>query len=435
MLQRGNGGTGDRRTVPLTQLIHLMAEYQKLGEHRQTFPTASLSGDTFVRACGMIAGGLAIVAGICATAGWWVGSATVAAFAVIALLAAALRGRLTGHSRSARLDLFDHGLTVFRSGQEIRAFRWETLEVRQEVIPFHTAAVRATEYSFVLTGPGGMREAFDEHQFASANEWGPLIQSAVTATQLPGVVAAIDAELTVHFGEVAVDLRELAFAGSSYPWEQVQKIESQGGLVRIKFDGRWISLAPVESIPNFYIFNEVIERLRIAAAEELAEGIAPQSVRAESEAAASAESAELASDSESADSTDAKLRDSESQSAATESVAAGAESVQPALEPVEHPTAETSGTESAGAESPEPSVTESVGRESKSTVSEAVDPAPKPGGAESIEQSSGSEARWAASVGPQTTVPEPDEAVQAAAVEAPARKSKSTRGTLAGRRR
>lgn len=31
-------------------------------------------------------------------------------------------------------------------------------------------------------------------------------------------------------------------------------------------------MAPVESIPNFYIFNEVAERLRMAAAAELAEG-------------------------------------------------------------------------------------------------------------------------------------------------------------------
>lgn len=429
MLQRGNGGTGDRRTVPLTQLIHLMAEYQKLGEHRQTFLTASMRGDTFVRACGMIAGGLAIVAGICATAGWWGGSATVAVFAVVTLLAAGLRGRLTGHSRGARLDLFDYGLTVFRSGQEIRAFRWETLEVRQEVIPFHTSAAPATEYSFVLTGPGGMREAFDEHQFASAGEWGPLIQSAVTATQLPSAVAAIDAELTVHFGEVAVDLRELAFAGSSYPWEQVQKIDSQGGLVRIKFDGRWISLAPVESIPNFYIFNEVIERLRIAAAEELAGDVASQSVRDESGTAVSAES-------ESAASADVKLQESESKSAAAESVAVSAKSARSAAEPVELSAAESSGTESVAAESVESSDTESVGLESKSTVSEAVDPEPKPDAAESIEQSSGSDARRVASVRTQTIVAEPGEPVQAAAHDdTPVRKSKSARRTLAGRRR
>jgi len=277
-LQRDNGGTGDRRTVPLTQLVHLMSEYQKLGEHRQTFLPAPMSGDTFVRACGLIAGGLAIVAGICATAAWWVGSATVAVFALLPLLAAGLRGRLAGRGRGARLDLFDHGLTVFRSGQEIVAFRWDTVEVRQEVIPFHNTAA-AADYSFVVTGPGGMYEAFDEHQFACAHEWGPLIQSAITATQLPPAVAAIDAEETVRFGEVEVSLVDLAFAGSRYPWEQVQKIDSQGGLVRIKFDGRWISLAPVNSIPNFYIFNEVAERLRIAAAEELAEGIVPQPVR------------------------------------------------------------------------------------------------------------------------------------------------------------
>lgn len=263
------GATGERPPVRMTKLVHLMAEYQKLGAHRQTFLPASMSDDIFVRGCGLIAGGLAIVAGICATASWWTGTIVFVILALIPLAAAWLRGRLTGAVRTARIDLFEHGLTVYRSGQEITAFRWDTAEVRQSVIPSPGAPA---EYSLTLDGPDGSHESFDERQFDCAHEWGPAIQSAVTATQLPRAVAAIDAGESVQFGEIAVDLAELAFAGASYPWEQVDTIDAQGGLIRFKSGSRWVTLPPIESIPNFYIFNEVAERLRMAAAAELTDG-------------------------------------------------------------------------------------------------------------------------------------------------------------------
>ncbi|WP_067895313.1 DUF6585 family protein [Nocardia vaccinii] len=268
-VRQGAGGTGERPTVPLTKLVHLMAEYQKLGAHRQTFLPASMSDDIFVRGCGLIAGGLAIVAGICATASWWTGTIVFAILALVPLAAAWLRGSLTGAVRTARMDLFEHGLTVYRSGQEITAFRWDTAEVRQSVIP---SPGSAAEYSLTLDGPDGSHESFDERQFDCAHEWGPAIQSAVTATQLPRAVAAIDAGESVPFGEIVVDLAELAFAGASYPWEQVDTIDAQGGLIRFKSGSRWVTLPPIESIPNFYIFNEVAERLRMAAAAELTDG-------------------------------------------------------------------------------------------------------------------------------------------------------------------
>ncbi|RDI64587.1 DUF6585 family protein [Nocardia pseudobrasiliensis] len=265
-LERGDGGTDGRRTVPLTQLIHLMAEYEKLGAHRQTFQPAPISNDTVVRGCALVAGGLLVVGVICAAAGSLVGSAVIGALAVAPLVVMGLRSQHNRHSRGARLDLFDHGMTVYQHGEEIVAFRWDTVEVRQLVIPFRPADAAATDYSFSVSGPGGMRAEFDEHLFADAREWGPHIQSAVTATQLPRVVASIDSEHTVNFGEIAVCLEDIRHAGGAYAWERVQTIDSRDGMVRIKVDGRWVSLAPVGTIPNFYIFNEVAERLRIAAA-------------------------------------------------------------------------------------------------------------------------------------------------------------------------
>ncbi|MGW4768035.1 DUF6585 family protein [Nocardia sp. NPDC004278] len=262
----GDVGTGGPQKVPLSQLIHLMSEYQKLGPHRQTFLPAPAS-DTFVRGCGIVAGGFAAVGVICATVGAYSGALAVGLLALIPASMAFFRGRRNRRHRDARLDLFDYGMTVYRSGEQIAGFRWDSAEVRQQVIPFQNSA--PTEYSFHMTGPDGAEAAFDDTLFADGRDWGKAIQSAITLAQLPRAVSAIDDCATVYFGEIALDLTALYFRSKAFAWEQIQLIDARSGLVRMKVDGIWVSLTPVGQIPNFYIFNELAERLRVAAAAEL----------------------------------------------------------------------------------------------------------------------------------------------------------------------
>ncbi|GAB2646954.1 DUF6585 family protein [Nocardia goodfellowii] len=258
-LEQETGETDDGRTVPLSQLIHLMAEYQKLGTHRQTYLPAPVS-DTFVRACGIVVGCCVVLGVICVAVGAPAGGAAAGLLALVPAVPAAWRARSNRRHRAARLDLFDFGMTVYRSGEQIAGFRWETAQVKQRVIPFQNSAV--TEYAFEMTGPGA-HATFDDTLFCNGREWGKTIQSAITATQLPSAVTAIDNGEDVQFGDIALNLDTLVFRGQSYPWERIQLIDARSGLVRIKVDGRWISLAAVAAIPNFYIFNELAERLRV----------------------------------------------------------------------------------------------------------------------------------------------------------------------------
>lgn len=258
----GADGTDVRRTVSLTQLVHLMAEYLRLGAHRQTFLAAPVS-DTFVRGCGIVAACLGSVAVITGGVGSIGGGTAVGVVAMIPAGLALYRGQLNNRNRSARLDLFEHGMTVYRKGEQVAGFRWDTAEVRQQVIPFQNAA--HVEYSLEMSGPDGSHARFDETRFAEGREWARAIQSAITATQLPGAVTTIDEGGTARFGAIALNLDALIFAGKSYPWDHIQLIDARSGLIRIKVDGGWVSLAPVGTIPNFYIFNELAERLRLPA--------------------------------------------------------------------------------------------------------------------------------------------------------------------------
>ncbi|MFD0365270.1 DUF6585 family protein [Nocardia sp. GCM10030253] len=265
-VKQGEIGTGVPQKVPPSQLIHLMAEYQKLGTHRQTFLPAPAS-DTFVRGCGIVAGGFVTVGAICAVVGAYPGAIAVGLLALLPASSALFWGRRNRHNRAARLDLFEFGMTVYRSGEKIAGFRWDSAEVRQQVIPFQNSA--PSDYSLAMYGPGGAEAAFDDTLFGDARDWGRAIQSAVTATQLPRAVAAIDDGATVDFGEIALNLEALTFRGKTFAWEHIQLIDARSGLVRMKVDGNWVSLTPVGRIPNFYIFNELAERLRLTAAAEL----------------------------------------------------------------------------------------------------------------------------------------------------------------------
>ncbi|MFQ6393667.1 DUF6585 family protein [Nocardia sp. KC 131] len=266
-VKQGEPGTSVPQTVPLTQLIHLMAEYQKLGTHRQTFRAAAPTSDTFVRGCGIVAGGFVAVGAICAVVGAYPGSIAVGLLALVPASMGFFWSRRNRRNRAARLDLFESGMTVYRKGEKVAGFRWDTAEVHQRVIPFQNSA--PSDYSFEMSGPGGAEATFDDTLFGDARDWGKAIQSAITATQLPRAVTAIDDGATVDFGEIGLSLEALTFRGNTFAWEQIQLIDARSGLVRMKVDGNWVSLTPVGKIPNFYIFNELAERLRQAAAEEM----------------------------------------------------------------------------------------------------------------------------------------------------------------------
>ncbi|MFC4375935.1 DUF6585 family protein [Nocardia halotolerans] len=237
-----------------------MAEYQYLGAHRDTF-LATPADDTFVRGCGIVAGSVAVIGVICAAVGAWPGAVALLSIAAVPVLLAVRRGLINRRNRAARIDLFEHGITVYRSGQRVAGFRWDSTEVRQQTIPFHDTV--PVTYRLELSTPGSAETTIDEEGFARAREWARAIQSAITAIRLPAAAAAIDNGETVAFGTVTLSLDALTFRDQTYAWEDIQLIDARSGHIRIKVAGMWLSLAPVSTIPNFYVFNELAERLRL----------------------------------------------------------------------------------------------------------------------------------------------------------------------------
>ncbi|MEV5703522.1 DUF6585 family protein [Actinoallomurus sp. NPDC052274] len=90
----------------------------------------------------------------------------------------------------------------------------------------------------------------------------------MTDAQLPGAVAAVQAGQTLTFGDISISREAVWASGKTVPWVQIQEIKVKDGRVSLRVHGKWLSLTTtmVRSIPNFFVFYALAERLRLSAA-------------------------------------------------------------------------------------------------------------------------------------------------------------------------
>lgn len=180
------------------------------------------------------------------------------------LLAFARYGRsaATKACADARLDLYEHGMTVAVRGW-IHVVRYDTTSVfRSSTRPPHGSAGAPRAYT--LTDVEGKRVVlYGGPEGGDAEEWEPRIQRAVTRAQLPRALAALDQGERLTFGAVWLTREEVGSAEVSARWPQVRRIEIEHDAVRLDIDGCWHTLAPTAStVRNLLVFRTLVERFR-----------------------------------------------------------------------------------------------------------------------------------------------------------------------------
>ncbi|MEV0368911.1 DUF6585 family protein [Streptomyces sp. NPDC050636] len=184
------------------------------------------------------------------------------------LLAFARYGRpsATRTGADARLDLYEHGLTVAVDGR-IHVVRYDTTSVLQKSTrhPHDSAArVLRTTLTYALTDVEGERVVLlGRPEDSGVAEWGPAIQRAVAHAQLPRALAALGRGERLAFGEVWLTREQVGSGAVSARWPQVRQIDITKGAIRLNTDGNWHSLMPTTStVPNLFLFCALVERLR-----------------------------------------------------------------------------------------------------------------------------------------------------------------------------
>lgn len=189
----------------------------------------------------------------------------VPARAVLGLLAFARYGRPCAAKASAhaRLDLYEHGMTV-AVGRRIHLVRYDTTLVLQKSVRLPQAPARgATTRALTLTDIEGRQvELYGGPVDGAAEKWVPEIQRAVTRAQLPGAWAALDAGERLAFGDVWLTREEVGSGAVSARWPQVRRMEITQDTVRLTLDGSGHNLATGATVPNLFVLRALVERLQ-----------------------------------------------------------------------------------------------------------------------------------------------------------------------------
>ncbi|MEU5424898.1 DUF6585 family protein [Streptomyces olivoreticuli] len=159
----------------------------------------------------------------------------------------------------ARLDLYDHGMTVAVKGR-IHVVRYDTTSVFQTNTPHsHDAAHVGTAYT--LTDVDGERIVLrGRPEHGDAAEWRSEIQSGVTRAQLPRALAALDKGERLTFGGIWLTREEIGYGEARARWPQVRNIWIRKGAVKLDIDGTWHEPGSrVSEIPNLFLLRALVE--------------------------------------------------------------------------------------------------------------------------------------------------------------------------------
>ncbi|MFH8570418.1 DUF6585 family protein [Streptomyces sp. NPDC017993] len=182
------------------------------------------------------------------------------------LLAFARYGRpsATKARAEARLDLYEHGMTV-AVRRRIHLIRYDTTSVfhKGARLPHDSAGAGPTRLYTLTDIEGKQVELYGELGDSDAGEWVPEVQRAVTRAQLPRALAALDAGERLTFGDVWLTREEVGSGEVSARWPQVRQMETTYGTIRLNIDGNWHTLAPTAAtIPNLFVFHTLVEHFR-----------------------------------------------------------------------------------------------------------------------------------------------------------------------------
>ncbi|MEU4209602.1 DUF6585 family protein [Streptomyces sp. NPDC026206] len=162
----------------------------------------------------------------------------------------------------ARLDLYEHGMTVAVQGR-IHVVRYDTTSVfRTNTLHPHDSARAGT--ACTLTDVDGERVVLRgrPEPGGDATEWRSEIQRGVIRAQLPRALAALDMGECLAFGDIRLT-REKVWCGEVCArWPQVRHIRIRKGAIKLNIDGTWHGLGSrVSEIPNLFILRALVERL------------------------------------------------------------------------------------------------------------------------------------------------------------------------------
>jgi hypothetical protein len=104
------------------------------------------------------------------------------------------------------------------------------------------------------------------HGIDRPQEWGLAIEQGILDAQLPTAQAELEAGGRLDFEYLWLTATEIGADDTAVPWSQVSELTVVGGWlsVRVRGQSRPLESLPLSLIPNYVVFRELAERLRVS---------------------------------------------------------------------------------------------------------------------------------------------------------------------------
>jgi hypothetical protein len=185
-------------------------------------------------------------------------------FAIIFGVLGALPVRSWLMRRGKVIEVYEQGLARIQ-GKQVKVTRWDDIDAVWQRITrhYHSGMYTGTTYVYTIQARNG--ERFNVSQiYKDIEALGQIIQSEVTARQLPPIVRAYQSGQTVNFGKLSLNTQGLIFKDKQLAWNQIQDLKIDRGYISVKQEGgRWFNWAQVtaDSVPNLFVFLALIDNI------------------------------------------------------------------------------------------------------------------------------------------------------------------------------
>jgi hypothetical protein len=203
----------------------------------------------------------------------------------VKLFLGAKRKQDIAEGRSVRILVFPWGLTYSNEDTKITA-RWEEVtHVWQQVVRHSTNSVHtSTDYSYRMLFADGasvrFRASLDARTARRSEasglspapgtttqvevaQLGRIIETAVTRAQLPKAIDLFNSGQPVSFGPLSVSRTGITDGDQILPWNEIEWVRTYSGKVSVKKSGKWLAWgkADVSQIPNYFVFNALVQTI------------------------------------------------------------------------------------------------------------------------------------------------------------------------------
>lgn len=171
--------------------------------------------------------------------------------ALVILWRAVVRGKV--------VHLFENGFTA-AAGRTPEVYTWDEL-ISVSMTGLRNTRRGSTRWRFTAVAGDG-REVVLGGELPGLGEFGEVVTQEVTVRVVPWYLRAISAGGTVSFGPFVVSQEGIAKDGDGVPWQQVQDVAIDNGMVLVWRGGRITLAATVGSVPNAVALAALCQELR-----------------------------------------------------------------------------------------------------------------------------------------------------------------------------